>query len=49
MKSGWELEVGRMKSGGARGRKDEEWMRARARNDEKWMGARGRKDEEWRS
>ena len=38
MKSGWELEVERMKSGGARGRKDEVWMRAR-----------GRKDEEWRS
>ena len=29
MKSGWELEVGRMKSGGARGRKDEEWVGAR--------------------
>ena len=34
-----ELEVGRMKSGGARG--------ARGRKDEEWMGAGGRKDEEW--
>ena len=32
MKSGWELEVGRMKSGGARG--------ARGRKDEEWVGAR---------